>query len=286
MTAADSGEEIGGDRGGAQGELREVDPARAGVQLVGDLILDLLEGGGALGRGEEGLAHRFRSLGGAHQQLDHVVHVDQRERARASSQLQLHALAHQLEEGEVLAVAGTEDPRRPHRAHLQPRRVREGQLLCARLALAVGLLGRERIFLLPGPLRARRAGGGERAAQDQAARPARHHRFADVTGALGVDLEEGLPSRRAADPGEVKDGVHARGGFAERGGFGDVALEQLQPRMGGEGSPQLGRAGGPHQTPHPVSISEQSPHQGTAHEASGTGHQAGHVWVTAYAAPP
>ena len=161
-----------------------------------------------------------------HQELHHVLHVHQGQRAGASGELE-QMPGHQLEEGQVLPCRG--DPGCAAGGHrdLQPVGKGEGDALGLRLGLAVPLGGTQGIALHVGRIRGR---GRPRRASPRA--PARRAvpeaTIASHTCArsLRVHREEGITRRCAPDPGQMEDDLHVlhrRGSVAGR----DVAVHAL-----------------------------------------------------------
>ena len=172
----------------------EVLPA-VGVRVGGEV--DAL--GGVLA------GERLAALGGGDQRLVQVVHVHEAEVLRTHAGLEVHAgLPHGDERGEIGQVTRAVDERRADDDRRHPVGELAGGLLRGELAAPVHRDRRRRLVLGARLADARRAGGGERAADHQTGRALlpRQHR-GQHPGGLGVAPEVVLLGPGLGDPRDV-----------------------------------------------------------------------------------
>ena len=154
----------------------------------------------------------------------------------------------------------------------RPRRP-EGNSLGLGLALAVPLLGSERIGLHVGTVRGRWPHRRQRAGQHQPPHPRPEHRVTHGASALGVHPEEGRALGGAPQPREVEDDIDSLDGRNQGPRVGHVSRHPLHA---GPVEPRC-VAPGTHQGPDPMPVPHQPPAEGAAQEPVCSGDQGLHV---------
>src|SRR5215470_12510538 len=130
----------------AQRPRADADLPRLAAERSSHALLQLLQGRAFTGR-EKRLANCLRTRGKQEKQVGDVLDVYHRERPGPTGYRQLQPVPHQLEEKEIFPVARAENATGPDDGEVDRARERGGDSLRLRLALAVPVLGLERILL-------------------------------------------------------------------------------------------------------------------------------------------